>query len=140
MDRFTQLDPYTRHPTFRREIMTECLYEEESTEARPRVMNPDSYKACLAANAARVALTSYSDLPEYGEKEGKERKSYQQDLLLAKKLEDLEYQRKKRMRARGGDSDDDDDDNVSATRHVCTNNVADTDAFTHSIAVVVPIK
>eukprot|EP00959_Pyramimonas_sp_CCMP1952_P405452 8497677-Pyramimonas_sp.AAC.1 len=60
--------------------------------------------------------------------------------IEAKKLEDLEYQRKKRMRARGGDSDDDDDDNVSATRHVCTNNVADMDAFTHSIAVVVPIK
>eukprot|EP00976_Prorocentrum_cordatum_P090625 1188197-Prorocentrum_minimum.AAC.2 len=38
--------------------------------------------------------------------------------IEAKKLEDLEYQRKKRMRARGGDSDDDDDDNVSATRHV----------------------
>ena len=101
MDRFTQLDPYTRHPTFRREITTECLYEEESTEARPRVMNPDSYKACLAANAARVALTSYSDLPEYDEKEGKERKSYQQDLLLAKKLEDRGAAAAKRDARRG---------------------------------------
>ena len=35
--------------------------------------------------------------------------------IEAKKLEELEYQRKKRMRARGGDSEDDDDDNVCTT-------------------------